>query len=851
MAMKRLVCFFDGTWDTPDTANVTNVVKLQRATLKADAAGVEQLVHYEFGIATEFTGRRLSFWAGALSIGLGSRVRGAYRYLCESFAPGDEIYLFGFSRGAFEARGLAELISVVGLLRGESVDRLGLAWRHYRRYRHQPQHRKLARLREAAHFPVRIRCLGAWDTVGTLGIPLLRGHRQQGSGCLAENVDIGLHALAIDEPRGAFRPLLWTRGHDAASAQLIEQQWFPGSHVDVGGGGPSRALADAALLWMAKRVAATTGLALDGDYLKAMTAPDETGEQSVPTVGIYRASGLLPYVRLIGQDMRAVPPLRRLLLGGWRTSRLPRGEASENEHVDESARRRFGRIVPMRRGARVSSRRYRPRSLRVAFAASGRQELPSAPPAPAQRAAANPPATDPQPTAARARWSALVGWVLFEWAAQPFYTLIVTFLFGPYFVNHFVGDPVLGQSLWAYAAAAAGIIVAILSPLLGALVDVKGGPKWRMGLLVCSFAAAMATLWMATPGSGAIIIALVMAAYVVATVSAELAIVLLNSMMPTLVPPRQYGRLSGFSWGLGYLGGLVALLLVAALVAVDAGTGKTLLHLDPVLRLSGAATSERIVGPLCAAWLLAFSLPLFLLTPDTSRRRPDARIGDGLHEFLATVRALPRHGNILLFLVARMIFIDGLTSIFQFGGIYAASVFGWQAPEQSEFAIVLVCAGIIGALLGGILDDRVGSKRVIVASLLVLIVGTAGLLSVDATHILLQVPVAAKGEGSGAFSSAGERTFLLFAIAVALVAAPAQASCRSLLARLAPPDAISQFFGLFAFSGKATAFLAPVLIGLLTTLSGSQRIGLSTVLAFLAIGLVAMTFVRERAARGR
>jgi UMF1 family MFS transporter len=367
-----------------------------------------------------------------------------------------------------------------------------------------------------------------------------------------------------------------------------------------------------------------------------------------------------------------------------------------------------------------------------------------------------------------------------------------------------------------------------------------------MGLLVLAFAAAMAMLWVAKPGSGSSTIALVMTAYIVATVSAEFAIVLLNGMMPTLVPRDQFGRLSGISWGLGYLGGLLSLLLVAGLVAVDPDTGRTLLKVEPILKLDAAAReSDRIVGPLCAVWLLVFSVPFFLLTPDLSKRRAGARVGDGVREFLGTLRELPRHANILVFLVARMIFIDGLTAIFQFGGIYAASIFGWQALEQSQFAIVLVFVGVIGALLGGFLDDRIGAKPVIVCSLLVVIVGAVGLLSVDKTHVLFQIPVAAKAQNGGVFSSPGEQVFLLFAIALAAVAAPAQASCRSLLARLAPPEQVSQFFGLFAFSGKATAFLAPGVIGLVTTLAGSQRVGLATVLAFLGAGLLAMSFVRE------
>src|SRR5262249_8975909 len=267
--------------------------------------------------------------------------------------------------------------------------------------------------------------------------------------------------------------------------------------------------------------------------------------------------------------------------------------------------------------------------------------------------------------------------------------------FGPYFVNSFVGNPVWGQALWAYAAATAGIIIAIGSPIVGAVADLKGGPKWRIGIAAVSFAAALAMLWFAEPGARPAMIALVPAAYIVATVSAEFALVLLNGMMPTLVPQHQLGRLSGISWGLGYLGGLVALLLVAGLIATNPETGKTLLQLDPVLRLdTSSAQSDRLIGPLCAVWLLVFSVPFFLLTPDRSARR-DAGIGDGVRSFLATLRQLPQHANIMLFLLARMLFIDGLTAIFQFGGIYAASLFAWRAVEQSQFAVILLVAGVI------------------------------------------------------------------------------------------------------------------------------------------------------------
>jgi MFS family permease len=449
---------------------------------------------------------------------------------------------------------------------------------------------------------------------------------------------------------------------------------------------------------MAERVCATTGLHVDIDQLHAASAPDPLGEQCLPTTGMYRMSGFVPFVRLIRQNMRAVHPLRRLFFGGWRTTG-PRDEVVPiNESVHDSAVRSSPAQL-FRCGA--ASKSTSGDIARCVEARSGERGDGLGRVSPPAANDASKPGLAEATAVRRASPSALAGWVLFEWAAQPFYTLIVTFLFGPYFVNVFVGDPVWGQSLWAYCAATSGVIIAVGSPIMGAIADVKGRPKWRMGLLVLVFAAAMAMLWFAKPQSGPWIIALVTGAYVVATVSVAFATVLLNGMMPTLVPREQFGRLSGLSWGLAYLGGLLALVLVAGFVTVNPGTGKTLLQLDPILALNASAReSDRLVGPICAVWLLVFTLPFFLLTPDRTLSHAGATIADGLRSFLTTVRELPQHSNIMLFLIARMIFIDGLTAIFQFGGIYAASVFGWQAIEQSQFAIILVLAGAIGALLG-------------------------------------------------------------------------------------------------------------------------------------------------------
>ena len=460
----------------------------------------------------------------------------------------------------------------------------------------------------------------------------------------------------------------------------------------------------------------------------------------------------------------------------------------------------------------------------------------------------------PSPLKAKQRASArgLAGWVLFDWAAQPFYTLVVTFLFAPYFVNGFMADPAHGQTLWAYATGIAQLIAALMAPVLGAIAD-AGLPRkpWIAGFSVL-LVVGMSGLWFAIPHE-TWLLPVVLLSFGMAIIGAELATVFTNAMMPGLISGKRLGTLSGVGWAVGYVGGLLSLVLVAGLMVADANTGKTLLGLDPLVP-PDAATREgdRLIGPFSALWYFVFVLPLFLFTPD----RPDKVAGAGVVK--AGVSQLPRavkelvrnHGPIALFLLARMLYADGLGAVFAFGGIYAASVFGWGATELGLFGIVLTIAGTIGAAGGGMLDDRVGSKAVIVAALCLFIAASFGVLSIDADEVLFFVPVAPKLPGGGPFASAGEQAYLAFAILIGLGAGPIQASSRTLLARLSPPDKTTEFFGFYAFSGKITAFAAPLAIGVVTALTDSQRLGISASLVFLVVGLLLLLRVRVRQRRG-
>jgi uncharacterized protein (DUF2235 family) len=253
--VKRLVVLFDGTWNKPGNEDeLTNVVKLHRAIPAADAQGVRQLTHYVVGIATEDLGQ-LTFTVGAIGFGVGNRIQRGLEFLCENYEPGDEIYLVGFSRGGFQARSLAGLIALAGVARSTAPETIADIWHYYEQNKLEPDPARLEALRKAAHFPVRIKCVAVWDTVGNLGIPFVRrGLIRELLGFhdteLSPLVDVGLHALAIDEPRGPFEPTLWTlkRGATLPEGQIVEQVWFPGSHANVGGGFKDSRLSDIALL---------------------------------------------------------------------------------------------------------------------------------------------------------------------------------------------------------------------------------------------------------------------------------------------------------------------------------------------------------------------------------------------------------------------------------------------------------------------------------------------------------------------------------------------------------------------------------------------------------------------------
>jgi MFS transporter, UMF1 family len=440
---------------------------------------------------------------------------------------------------------------------------------------------------------------------------------------------------------------------------------------------------------------------------------------------------------------------------------------------------------------------------------------------------------------------AIAGWVLFDWACQPFFTLVTTFVYAPYFASVVVGDGARGQALWGFAAGTAGILVALFSPVLGAVADATGRRKpWiaAFGLLLIIGSWA---LWFGRPGDASTI-SVVLIAFVIGSIGVEFASVFNNAMMPTLVPQSRLGRLSGLGWAMGYVGGLVSLAFTLVFLAANPQTGRTLVGFIPLFGLDASMSEgDRATGPLSALWFIVFVLPLFLFTPDGKKAMdlgPAIRVG--FRNFAATVREIRHHANSVIFLLANMIYANGLGALFAFGGIYAAGNFGWTTIEIGVFGILITIAASAGALTGGWLDDKFGSKKVVLAALAILTAMSVAILSVDRDTVFFAFPAQPAVRGAGLFTSLPEQLYVVFGAIIGIAAGPLQASSRTLLARLAPSSQIGEFYGLFALSGKLTSFAGPLAVATVTAVTASQKAGISVLVGFFAVGAVLLAFVR-------
>ncbi|WP_062077247.1 MFS transporter [Demequina globuliformis] len=426
-------------------------------------------------------------------------------------------------------------------------------------------------------------------------------------------------------------------------------------------------------------------------------------------------------------------------------------------------------------------------------------------------------------------------WALWDWATQPFNSVIITFVFTAlYLTSDSFIDPAivaLGEDSEQYKAAsssldanlgwgitAAGVLVALLAPVLGQRADAAGRRKSWLGVTTLLLVACVGGLFFveATPDAfwlGAGLIAL-------GSIVAEIANVNYYAMMVQVSTPRTMGRVSGLGWGLGYMGGIVALVIVVLLDTFD---------------WFGMDTSNgmayRLIAVGCAVWTLAFAWPLFRYVPETTvERRPPVSLWRGYAILIGDLRRLWTDArSTLWFLLASAVYRDGLAGVFTFGAIIAAKAFGFSDQGVIIFGIAANLIAGVSTVIFGRLDDRWGPRRVIILSLATIVV--AGLVIV-------------------AFHEVGAVVFWVCGLLLSGMVGPAQAASRSLLARLSPAGREAEMFGLYATTGRAASFLAPAMWALCISIFGATIWGTVGVISVVAVGLVLLLLVRTPADRG-
>ena len=415
----------------------------------------------------------------------------------------------------------------------------------------------------------------------------------------------------------------------------------------------------------------------------------------------------------------------------------------------------------------------------------------------------------------------ILGWCFYDFANSSFTTIIVTFIYSAFFANYIVGDGAVGQIYWGNTVTLCALIIAFLSPIMGAIADQGGYRKtflFYWTLICIGF-----TFLLYFPKAGDIYPALII--FTIANVSFEMGCVFCNSYVPSLTNKTNAGKISGFGYSFGYLGGLLALVLGLTTIALPE---------NPIFGISkDLGQNYRSMNILVAIWFLIFSVPTFLwLKKDTKKNKINlSLLRNSFNQLKKTFIDIKQYKNTIRFLIARLFYNDALITIFSFGGIVASGVYGFGLEKMLIFGIVLGIAAGIGSFFMGYVDDYIGPKKMIQIS---------NLLLVSATMIVVFVN--------------NETYFWIAGTLVGFASGPNQSSSRSLMSKFCPKGKENEFFGFFAFSGKITAFLGPFLLAQVTLLClkyfdlssvEAQRYGVSVVLLLLVIGSINLHFVKE------
>lgn len=442
------------------------------------------------------------------------------------------------------------------------------------------------------------------------------------------------------------------------------------------------------------------------------------------------------------------------------------------------------------------------------------------------------------------------GWWFFDWASQPYHTLLVTFIFGPYFASvaaeYFLATGLSeeaadarAQSTWSLCLAMTGLIIGFGAPFIGAFADITGRKlPWILTFCVI-YVIGSGALWFTYPDASTMWWMLI--AFGIGFVGAEFALIFINSQLPSLGDTHEVGEISGSGFAFGYLGGVVSLVIMLALF-VEQDNGKTLIGLDPILGLDASQREgSRSVGPFVALWFVVFMIPYFLWMRDDHQTRQRASFGAAARTVFATIASLRQRLSLAAYLGSSMFYRDALNGLYGFGGVYAALVLDWQLTQIGIFGIVAAISSALFSWIGGKADRRLGPKPVIIIAIWALIGVCTTIVGMSREQIF-GLPLAAD-------STLPDMIFFGCGVLIGGMGGALQSSSRSLMVRYADPEKPTESFGLYGLCGRATAFLAPALIGLVTAASGSARIGASPVILLFVIGLILLIWVKAEGDR--
>lgn len=440
------------------------------------------------------------------------------------------------------------------------------------------------------------------------------------------------------------------------------------------------------------------------------------------------------------------------------------------------------------------------------------------------------------------------GWYFFDWASQPYNTLLLTFIFGPYFAEvaraYFTAGgadvesaKALSQAYWTGGLTITGLAIAILSPVLGAISDGSGQRIRWIWLFSLMYVAGSLALWWTLPDMPTLFWPVFW--FSLGFIGMELATNFTNALMPSLTGQEEMGRISGSGFAFGYAGGVIALFLMLLFLAENGQTGKTLIGLSPAFGLDPALREgTRAVGPFTALWYVVFMVPFFLWVKEPAHPGPRRSVAQSLDDLWQSVRGLAHRRSLAAYLVSSMFYRDALNAVYGLGGAYASNVMGWEVVQSGVFGILAAITAAVFSWLGGRLDARFGPKPVIIWSVLALILVLIVMVGLTPDSIF--------GNAVAEGSSLPNVVFYICGAVIGAAGGTVQSASRTLMVAHVTPETAASGFGLYGLSGKATAFLAPALITVVTLASGNARIGLTPLIGLFLIGLFLLIWVHPK-----